>query len=91
MTDYRIEMHETLAAALPWLRREFEATIRGEANFDRASGGPWEPRKGSIDPAILPDLLELRHLIRRAEGLVGRQPDQAERWVNEIIDGRREL
>ncbi|MCV2870664.1 hypothetical protein OEW28_18785 [Defluviimonas sp. WL0002] len=78
-----------LRACLPVMRRELQVLIEGEARMARHADG-WAP---VVEPLSL-DAAELAapaiEAIRGAERLVGRVPDEAPAWLDEILDGNRE-
>lgn len=77
-----------LFEAVALLRRELPGVIRyrdwrGEREHLQPVSGSYHGNRDEIDYWV--------DLIRRVESVVGRPHDDARTWVNEIIDGKRDL
>jgi len=89
-----------LRLALPHLRADVEADINGAWIFAEASGGGLAPNPAArhrqrgecaVDAADVARVEAKLDAIGAAEACVGRQPDGAPAWLDDIIDGRRPL
>lgn len=78
-------LRSTLAMALGIMRADLRSQIEVMVDRDRITA-----RRGvlaTLDRDQLAIVLPLMACIRRAEALIGRQPDKAPQWLDALIDG----
>lgn len=83
--------HQALRLCLPHLRDDLRGWIEGEARRERCPDGGWRTVIEPVSTEVAAIIHQLLDAIRVAEAIVGRIPDDQPAWMDEIIDGRRQI